>query len=173
MKKITSQNLLIILLTTSICALIGAYVSQYYFEMQPCQLCFWQRKPFFAIIIISTSFLAMPFLKKYQNIAVKIAILCLLINVGIAFYHSGVERKIFKGLDSCSSISKSPNNIDDLYTMLIKTKAVPCDQSQFTFLHLSMAEWNFLYCLILMIGISIIMQRKTPTRNSQPTNYNS
>jgi disulfide bond formation protein DsbB len=153
MIKVTSKHLLIILLIAAVSALTGAYIAQYYFEMQPCELCFWQRYPFFVVISISAAFLIIPFLRKYQNLAVKIGILCLLVNAGISFYHSGVERKFFKGLDSCSSVSKSPDNIEDLYKMLASTGAIPCDQPQFIFLTLSMAEWNFLYCLILVIGI--------------------
>ncbi|MFT6077785.1 MAG: disulfide bond formation protein DsbB [Myxococcota bacterium] len=153
MIKITARHLLAILLFAATAALAGAYISQYYFEMQPCELCFWQRYPFFVIIFISTIFLIIPFLRKYNNLAVKIGILCLLINAGISFYHSGVERKFFKGLDSCSSISKAPDNIADLYKMLASTSATPCDQPQFIFLNLSMAEWNFFYCLILIMQI--------------------
>jgi disulfide bond formation protein DsbB len=160
MKKIASKHLLIFLFLTAISALSVAYISQYYFGIQPCQLCFWQRYPFFAIIILTSLFLANPFLKKYQNSAVKIGILLLIINAGIAFYHSGVERKFFKGLDSCSSISTMPDNIDDLHKMLLSTKAVPCDQPQFIFLTLSMAEWNLIYCLILIFTVIRFLRKE-------------
>jgi disulfide bond formation protein DsbB len=152
-KKFTHQNLLFILLIASIIALSGAYISQYVFGMQPCQLCFWQRKPFFAIIILAGLFLSIPTLKKYQNWGIKIGVLLLLINAGIAFYHSGVEQKWFKGLDSCTSVVSEPSNLDELIISLEKTKAVRCDTPQFVFLNLSMAAWNVVYCLGLVLVV--------------------
>src|SRR3990167_8373368 len=113
-KNLNQKHLLIFLLATSVLALSGAYISQYFFGMQPCQLCFWQRKPFWIIIVLASIFLVIPNLKKYQNWAIRIAVLLLLINSGIAFYHTGVEQKWFKGLDSCSSISKQPTSLEDL-----------------------------------------------------------
>ncbi len=150
-KNLNQKHLLIFLLLASIAALSGAYISQYIFGMQPCQLCFWQRKPFWAIIVLTSLFLIIPHLKKYQNWGIKIAVLLLLINAGIAFYHTGVEQKWFKGLDSCTSISSQPTNLEDLKMALEKTKAVRCDTPQFIFLGLSMAAWNVVYCLGLVL----------------------
>ena len=148
-KKISEQNLLIFLLSSSILALVLVYISQYFFGLLPCQLCFWQRKPFFAIIILSMLFLSIPQLKKYQNWGIKIVVLLLLVNSFIAFYHFGVEQKWFLGLESCSSFALDANNIEELRLALENTKAVRCDIPQFVFLGLSMAGWNFIYCLFL------------------------
>ncbi len=164
-KIISSRNILIILFSLSSFALISAYIAEYFFGLAPCQLCLWQRVPFFAIIIFSGLFLIIPFLKKYQNLAVKITILLLVINAGIAFYHSGVERKIFKDLVSCASNTETPDNLEDLALMLEHTKAVPCDKPQFVFLYLSMAEWNFIYCLGLAI-LTIIAYRISKPQNT-------
>jgi disulfide bond formation protein DsbB len=163
MIKITSKHLLILLSLAAATALATSFIAQYYFGMQPCYLCIWQIEQFAVILFFGVSFLIIPFLKKYQKIAVKIGILLVLINAGISFYHSGVERKIFKGLSSCSLLAKSPDNIEDLHKMLTQTKAIPCDKPQFIFLNLSLAEWNFLYCisLIIIIGrISVLINRR-------------
>jgi disulfide bond formation protein DsbB len=145
--NLNQKHLLIFLFAASVFALFGAYISQYIFGLQPCQLCFWQRKPFFIVIILAGLFLAIPGLKKYQNSAIKIAALLLLINAAIAFYHAGVEKKWFEGLDSCSIVSDQSDSLEDLKIALENTRAVRCDQPQFIFLGLSMAGWNALYCL--------------------------
>ena len=150
-KNLNQKQLLIFLLFASIFALSGAYISQYIFGMQPCQLCFWQRKPFWAIIILASLFLTIPYLKKYQNWGIKIAVFLLLINAGIAFYHTGVEQKWFQGLDSCSATTIKNDSLEDLKMALANTKAVRCDTPQFIFLHLSMAAWNVFYCLGLAL----------------------
>jgi disulfide bond formation protein DsbB len=99
-KQFTPQHLLLLLIASAVFALGSAYISQYVFGLQPCPLCFWQRKPFFAIIIVAVLFLIIPMLKKYQKLAIQIAVLLLIINSAIAFYHAGVEQKWFKGLGS-------------------------------------------------------------------------
>ena len=168
-QKLTPKHLLIFLFSAAIFALFLAYVSQYVFGLQPCELCFWQRKPFFAIIAVVASFLVIPPLKKHQNLAIKIAVFLLLINAIIAFYHAGVEQKWFKGLDSCSSTASQPETLEELKLSLEKTKSVRCDQPQFIFLGLSMAGWNVLYCLglaVLIIYYSSIATNKTNVLSS-------
>ncbi|MCE3255224.1 MAG: disulfide bond formation protein [Rickettsiaceae bacterium] len=154
-KEITPKNLLIAIFSTSFLALFLAYISQYGFGLQPCELCFWQRKPFFIIIIIALLFLTIPSLKKYQDLAIKISILLLLANAAIALYHFGVEQKWFKGLSSCGSFLSNPTTLEELKLSLENTKAVRCDEPQFVFLKISMAGWNVLYCLGLAIIFTI------------------
>lgn len=156
--KTPKKYVLVFLILASVAALSGAYIAQYYFGMEPCQLCYWQRKPFFVIIVLAILFLTIPYLKKHQRLGINLLIILLLINAGIAFYHSGVERKYFEGLTSCSSVSMAPTNIVDLEKMLMATKAIPCDQPQFIFLDLSMAEWNLVYCLVIVFLTCIILR---------------
>ena len=98
-------------------------------------------------------------LKKYQKLAIQIAVLLLIINSAIAFYHTGVEQKWFKGLDSCATTSINSDSLEDLKLALEKTQAVRCDQPQFIFLGLSMAAWNVIYCLGLVL-ITVGFNRK-------------
>ncbi len=163
-KNFNQKHILVFLLLASVLALAGAYIAQYVFDMQPCQLCFWQRKPFFAIIILAILFLTIGQLKNYQKLAIQIAILLLLINAAIAFYHTGVEQKWFEGLDSCSIPEIQISNVKDLRLALEKTRAVRCDQPQFIFLYLSMAGWNVLYCL-LAASFSCFALRKIKTNH--------
>jgi len=149
-RKLVTNNPLAFFLLAATLALAIAYISQYFFGLQPCQLCLWQRKPFFAIIIVAGLFLAIPKLKKYQNWGVRIAVLLLLVNSALAFYHNGVEKKWFHGLDSCATSFKDPSSLEELKLALETTKAVRCDVPQFVFLGISMAGWNVLYCLGLI-----------------------
>ncbi len=150
---------LTLLLTSSIFALIFAYISQFGFDLQPCILCLYQRKPFFAIIALTT--IAIVFFKseKFKKIAFFFCIFFLLINVGIATYHVGVEQKIFQGPTTCSSENLNDlKNLDELRDALMKTKAIRCDVPSFVFLGLSMAAWNVIFCLGLIL-ISIRLKK--------------
>jgi disulfide bond formation protein DsbB len=155
--KITTKALLVLLLLYSSIALIAAYISQFGFDYQPCILCFYQRKPFFAVIALAA--IALTFFKseKSQKIAFFFCIFFLLINFGIASYHVGVEQKIFQGPTTCSSENlEGLDNLEDLKNALLHTKAVRCDTPSFVLLGLSMAAWNALYCLGLVV-ISLLL----------------
>lgn len=150
-KKDLAKNYLFLAFFASFVALILAYISQYIFDFEPCILCYQQRKPFFIIILISLIFLLIKKLKKYQKIGAILCALTFLINAGIAFYHSGVELKIFAGPDGCSSSNfDNIDNIEQLRIVMLATKAIRCDEPQFYFLNLTMANWNFIYCIVLL-----------------------
>ena len=161
--KDLSKNYLFLAFFTSFVALISAYISQYIFSFEPCILCYHQRKPFFIIIVISLIFLLIKKLKNYQKFGAFLCALIFLINAGIAFYHSGVELKIFAGPDSCSSSNfDNIDNIEQLRIAMLATKAIRCDEPQFYFLNLTMANWNFIYCLVLfLIFLPRIKSKKT------------
>lgn len=155
------KKLLIFLLTASIIALTSAYISQFIFNYQPCILCLYQRKPFFAVIALTT--LALLFFKseKFCKIAFFTSVIFLIINSAIATYHVGVEQKIFKGPSTCSSQNLNEiDNIEELKTALLHTKAVRCDEPQFFFMKLSMAAWNAIYCAALALAAFLIYRRR-------------
>jgi disulfide bond formation protein DsbB len=157
LRKISSTHLLVFVFFAAAFALISAYISQFYFGLEPCQLCLYQRKPFFAILaLISLT----PFFFKSESARKKILFCCaifLFINCGIAIYHVGVEQKIFQGLSGCSSSTALDDidNLESLKTALLNTKAIRCDVPAFVFLGLSMAAWNAIYCALLLIILAL------------------
>ncbi len=156
-KKITDNNLLILLLSASIFALVLAYIAQFIFNYQPCVLCLYQRKPFFAIIALAS--LALVFFKnaKGKKIAVFFCAIFLLINGAIAAYQVGVEKKIFHGPATCSSQNLDQiTNLKDLEIALKKTKSIRCDEPSIVILGLSMAAWNLIYCIFLVSLLFLI-----------------
>ncbi len=160
LKKITKINLLAVLLLSSTFALAFAYISQYFLNYQPCILCLYQRPPFFAVIIFSSLGL---FFKNYRRAAILLCALALTINSGIAFYHVGVEQKIFAGPTTCAADDNlnEAQNLEELKNLLQKTKAIRCDEPQFFMLGLSMAAWNLIFCLILALITIFLSFRKT------------
>lgn len=155
------KNALVFLFLTSTLAIVAAYISQYIFGLEPCILCLYQRQPFFAIIALSS--FALVFFKKIktQKNLVLLSLFLLFVNCLIAFYHSAVEKKLVQGPTTCSSDSLNDfNNIEDLKNALLTAKAVRCDEPEFFFLNLTMANWNFIYCLILIIITSKIAFKK-------------
>jgi len=160
------KNLLILLGLSSFFALLGAYIAQFGFNLQPCILCLYQRKPFFAIIAVTLLAIFIFKNAKYQKLALFTCLAILLGNIIIAGYHVGVEQKIFKGPSSCSA-SQDLNeitNIEDLEKALSKASTVKCSEPAFVFLRISMAGWNLIYCVGLFILCSIASRNKRNSR---------
>lgn len=151
---------LIICFLASILALSIAYISEYIFDYQPCILCLHQRKPFW-IILITSSIIFFSKKRNFLKIATLICFVSLLTNLGISFYHSGVELKWFEGPKNCSA-----NNLDDIENIaeltakILATKAVKCDIPQFYFLSLTMTNWNLIYNFSLLLIIFMLLYYK-------------
>jgi disulfide bond formation protein DsbB len=145
------------LLASSSLALCLAYISQYIFNYQPCILCLYQRIPFFIIVFLSAIGLAIYRKIKIAKIIFLFCLAMLFFNAIIAFYHSGVEYKIFKGFSGCNAQDlSSVKNIEELRKIIEKTNSVKCDEPQLFVLGLSMAEWNFIFCLGLFIFLNLL-----------------
>jgi disulfide bond formation protein DsbB len=137
----------------SFIAIFFAYVSEYFFHYQPCPLCTYQRIVFFCIV--GLTFIANinkegSIQKKLQKKYLLLILVALIINAGIAFFHSGVELKIFSLPESCGSQAITSNNPEELLQKINNTNASDCSKPSFYFLGLTMANWNFIYCLLLL-----------------------
>ena len=82
--------------------LLIAYVLEYGFGMEPCNLCIYQRIPFFIILFLAL--FPIFFLKslKIKNYIIYLVLLLILGNMILASYHVGVELHIFELPASCS-----------------------------------------------------------------------
>ena len=139
-------------------ALGGALISQFAFGLHPCHLCLYQRWPYSLAILFLTPF----FYTKVPQQRVKYIFLILaalfLVNVGVAGYHAGVEKKWWPGPTDCTS-DDNPQSIEALTQAIMSAPTVRCDEPAFVFLGLSMAGWNMLYSLGLT-GLAIWRSRR-------------
>lgn len=76
-----------------------------------------------------------------------ITIHAFLINSGIAFYHVGVEKNWWVHGDCAGNFDMT--SVETLKASLFAAPAVKCADIQFEFLGVSMAGWNFVYCLTM------------------------
>ncbi|MBM3579404.1 MAG: disulfide bond formation protein B [Alphaproteobacteria bacterium] len=156
---------LVLLLLASSFALVFAYILQFVFDYQPCILCLYQRLPFFIIIVLSACGLILFSSERLVKIAVVFCIILLAVNVAISFYHFGVEEKIFTGPTNCEDVSNlnKATSLEELKLVIGKAKAVPCDEPQLKFLKLSLATWNFIYCVVVLGLLYWIYKRRART----------
>ena len=122
--------------------LLSAYYFQYFGGLNPCQMCIWQRWPHFAVIFFS---LLIILTKKYAVTLLIFAALSALTTSIIGVWHSGVELEFFYLPEACSSSSLgSINTVQDL----INKPMISCNVIAWSFLGLSMTNWNTILSLV-------------------------
>ena len=130
--------------------LLTAYIFQYGFGYQPCDLCYYQRYPYFAVILIG---LVLMMLQKGNQKSGAVTflfglmVLALFLNAGMAGFHVGVEQHWWEGPTSCSSAIMSGLSIDDQLAALKAAPIVRCDVPAWTLFGISMAGYNILIAL--------------------------
>lgn len=128
----------------------GALLFQYVGGLQPCELCLYQRWPYYAMIVLSA--LALAAGRPGLTTAVTgIAALAFLAGAGLAFYHVGVEQHWFAGPSACTGTSAGSGSIEDFRARLMAQQPVRCDEPQWTLFGVSLAGWNLLASVALVV----------------------
>ena len=132
--------------------LAGAYGSQYFGGLYPCEMCWWQRYAHFAAL----PFAALAFTGSAGSSRSKaftlLAALAIAVSGAIGVYHAGVEAKIFEGFTQCTALTSSSNPAD-LLKEITHAPLVRCDEVQFRFLGITLAGWN----AILSLGGALLI----------------
>lgn len=126
----------------SVALLAGAFLFQA-MGYAPCAMCIWQRWPHAAAIALGAAalFARGPALPILGSIAVATTAL-------LGLYHTGVERAWWEGPASCTGSGAMGGG--DLLS-LDGPRLVMCDQVSWELLGLSMASWNALASLALVL----------------------
>ncbi len=90
---------------------------------------------------------------KFKDLIIKFIILGLIAGAGLAIVHVGVENSWFSLDLSCTGkMSSGQATTIEEYKALIEAKDdVPCDRVGFTFMGVTLAGWNFVYSLLLLV----------------------
>jgi disulfide bond formation protein DsbB len=124
----------------------GALGSQYLGGLHPCEMCYWQRWPHGAAIVLAAlAFTAPADSPRARNLTL-LAALAIVVSGIIGVYHAGVEAKIFQGFTTCTALPKGLSTAEMLQRIQ-HAPLVRCDQIQWSFLGISMAGWNAIISL--------------------------
>jgi disulfide bond formation protein DsbB len=124
----------------------GAIGSQYLGGLYPCEMCYWQRWPHGAAILLAALAFTAPAQSQRSRTLTLLAALAIAISGAIGVYHAGVEAKIFEGFTTCTAIAHG-NTTAELLKALTHAPLIRCDQVQFRFLGISLAGWNAILSL--------------------------
>src|SRR3954462_7821190 len=141
MTSLSKAKILALLVPAALLA--GAYGSQYFGHLFPCDMCWYQLYAHFAALLFAILAYALRGFPDRGRSFVWLAALAILTSAGIAFYHAGVELKYFEGPSQCSSVAHA-GSTEDLLNQIMNAPMIVCDQVQWSFLGVSLAGWNFI-----------------------------
>ena len=124
----------------------GALGSQYLGGLHPCEMCYWQRWPHGAAIVLAVLAFTAPADSPRARRLTLLAALSIAVSGAIGAYHAGVEAGIFEGITTCTALAAGGSTAD-LLKQISRAPLVRCDQVQFSVLGVSMAGWNAILSL--------------------------
>lgn len=143
--------LALLLMAASLFTLTFVYISQYVFHYDPCILCLYQRKPFFAVVLLSlAAALSAHHRPRAARVYLHLCTLAFVVGAGIAFYHTGVERSWWEGTAACSDAALPMNaSVEELREYLQNKRITRCDVPSWQVFGFSMTNYNLLWSMAL------------------------
>ena len=126
----------------------GALGSQYIGGLHPCEMCYWQRWPHGAAILLAALAFTGAAGSTRSGVLTLLAAAAIAASGIIGVYHAGVELKIFEGMTTCTTTGA--RTLEDI----MRVPLVRCDQVQWSFLGISMAGWN---AILSLAGAALIL----------------
>ena len=153
MFNISKKNLFTGIFLISFIALISAYFIEYVLGHQPCNLCVYERIPYFLAILIVLINYKYNKLEKY--LILSLAIIFLIATI-LSLYHLGIEQGFIRESILCD-LEKGANivNKDEILKQL-QQKSISCKDVTFKIFGLSLTNYNIIISLLLTIGLTKI-----------------
>ena len=133
--------------TISLVTISGAYILEFLYNFPPCELCIYQRIPYFFILFICI----ISFFMEYKNIHFYSIFFLFFTSFLIAFFHSLVERGIIEYSSGCTSSVENFESIEDLRLHLDSVPLTKCDEILFSVMGFSLANINTIISLSLVL----------------------
>ncbi len=129
----------------------GALGSQYFGHLFPCEMCWWQRWPHYAAIVLAVLGFAVPQVLP-RRLLIASAAGGILTSGLIGAFHAGVEYHWWHGMTRCSTVGGGHSLADIMSAPLIR-----CDQAQWTLLGISLAGFNALISIPMALYIFTLL----------------
>lgn len=115
----------------------------------PCEMCWWQRYPYMAIMAIALIAKAMPGVPRKPVLLVMALLFA--VDAGIAGFHVGVEQRWWEGITTCSSLVGVTDSVNDALDAIMNAPLIRCDEIAWSLFGISMAGYNFLLATALTV----------------------
>lgn len=139
----------------------GALVSQYGFGLHPCEMCYWQRWPHQAAIVLAALALLLRGKARVMRLLTALAAIAIAVSGAIGIFHAGVEYGFWEGLTSCSTGAAGPVSLESI----MNAPLIRCDQTQWDLFGISLAGFNAIFSLG---GAALVLTllRRRPTSDA-------
>ena len=151
--RLRQARLLALILPSAL--LGGALFSQYVGGLYPCEMCYWQRWPHGAAILLALGALMSPAQSSRSRLLVLLAAAAIAISGTIGVFHAGVEQGWWEGITTCTATGAT--SLQDI----LNVPLVRCDQIPWSFLGISMAGWNAILSLGGAAAIVALVRNRT------------
>ena len=153
MFNLSKKNLFTGIFLISFIALVSAYFIEYILGHQPCNLCLYERIPYFLAILIVLINYKYNKLEKY--LVLLLAIIFLIATI-LSLYHLGIEQGFIQESLLCD-LEKGANIVDkDEILKQLQQKSISCKDVTFKIFGLSLTNYNIIISLLLTIGLTKI-----------------
>lgn len=133
----------------------GALISQFVFGLFPCEMCYWQRWPHQAAIVLAALALLLRKNVAAMRALTLLALIAIAVSGGIGIFHAGVEYGFWAG-PACSAGATGTVSIEDL----MAGPVIACDKPQWTLFGVSLAGFNALFSLGGAVLIWLALRRE-------------
>jgi disulfide bond formation protein DsbB len=136
----------------------GALVSQFGFGLHPCEMCYWQRWPHQAAIVLALLALLLRKNDGAMRTLTLLAAIAIAISGLIGIFHAGVEYGFWEGLTTCSTTQTGPISLDQI----MATPIIRCDVPQWEMFGISLAGFNAIFSLAgAALVLTLLRRRRT------------
>lgn len=143
--------------------ILGAWASQLFFGLVPCELCLEQRLAYYwglpVLALVLLLWKRLP--RTVWMIGLGLGIAIFLWSTWMGGYHAGVEWGFWPGPTACTGTGAEVS-FEDL-SNLNAARVIPCDVVQFRFLGISLAGYNALIsiAIVALLGWALMKGRKS------------
>ena len=135
----------------------GALASQYVGGLHPCEMCYWQRWPHQAAILLALLALVLRSNDRLMRAFTLLAAIAIAVSGAIGVFHAGVEYGWWEGLTTCSTGVSGPVSLSDIMAAPITR----CDVPQWTLAGLSLAGFNAIFSFAGAALVLTLLRRRS------------
>jgi len=149
----TPLGIALAILAIAVASILGAFLFQA-LGFTPCELCLKERIPYYAAIPIAgfaVLFAALGQSSLLRSVFVALALIFVASAV-FGAYHAGVEWGFWTGPTECTGALDRAASVSDFLKQLETVKAVRCDSAALRILGLSLAGWN----AVISVGLVVL-----------------
>ena len=153
-RSLTLARLLALALPAALLA--GAWGSQLFGGLYPCEMCHWQRWPHYAALAPALLAFVVPGTAA-TRVLVTLAALLIAVSGAIGVFHAGVEYHWWEGITACTA--PAPRG-GDLLADILSRPIIRCDVAQWTLGGVSLAGFNAIFSLAGAAAILVLAWKR-------------